>query len=156
MRPKPAVTLALGAICLLTFATIALAEQEKVETRTKAPYGSYLTDDGGKAVYVFTADRNGQSACKDACAKAWPPMMTSGSPIAGNGVATGMLGTIQRPGGTQVTYDGKPLYYFVGDHGAGTVAGQGITHFGGSWYLISPRGMVVEIGEVKKSASSKW
>ncbi|MGH7156215.1 MAG: COG4315 family predicted lipoprotein, partial [Acetobacteraceae bacterium] len=84
------------------------------------------------------------SACNDACATAWPPMMTSGAPIAGTGVMGGMLGTIQRTGGSQVTYDGKPLYYFVGDHSAGTVAGQGITHFGGSWYLVSPRGMAVE------------
>lgn len=144
MRSKPAVTLALGTICLLAFTTIAMAEQEKVETRAKAPYGTYLTDDEGKAVYVFTADRNGHSTCSDACAKAWPPMMTSGAPLAGDGVTAGMLGTTQRTDGTQVTYDGKPLYYFVGDHGAGTVAGEGITHFGGSWYLVSPRGMAVE------------
>ncbi|MGH7152832.1 MAG: hypothetical protein ACREF3_02800, partial [Acetobacteraceae bacterium] len=63
MQSKSAATLALGAICLLAFTTAALAEQEKVETRAKAPYGTYLTDDEGKAVYTFTADRNGQSAC---------------------------------------------------------------------------------------------
>ncbi len=52
-----------------------------------------------------------------------------------------MLGVIPRKSGAkQVTYDGKPLYYFKGDSAAGSTAGEGIDHFGGEWYLLSPKG----------------
>ena len=51
------------------------------------------------------------------------------------------LGTITRSDGTkQVTYDGHPLYYFVGDSGPGTAAGQGSDNFGAKWWLVSPAG----------------
>ena len=43
-----------------------------------------------------------------------------------------MLGTAPRRDGTQqLTYDGRPLYYFAGDKAAGSTAGQDIDHFGG-------------------------
>jgi predicted lipoprotein with Yx(FWY)xxD motif len=51
------------------------------------------------------------------------------------------LGTITRSDGTkQVTYDGHPLYYFVGDKGAGQASGQGSDGFGAKWWLVSPAG----------------
>ena len=51
------------------------------------------------------------------------------------------LGTITRSDGTkQVTYDGHPLYYFVGDSGPGTATGQGSDGFGAKWWLVSPTG----------------
>jgi hypothetical protein len=49
--------------------------------------------------------------------------------MAGAGV-TGRLGTLTRPDGTtQVTYDGRPLYYWEGDTKAGDVTGDGIDGF---------------------------
>jgi predicted lipoprotein with Yx(FWY)xxD motif len=124
---------------------VAQAEQEEVKVSEKQPFGKYLSDDGGRAVYLFTADTKGMSACHDACAKAWPPMTTSGKPEAQAGVAAAMLGTIKRQDGTtQVTYDGMPLYYFVKDQAPGSTLGQGIDHFGGEWYLVSPAGKKIE------------
>ncbi|MGH7068875.1 MAG: COG4315 family predicted lipoprotein [Acetobacteraceae bacterium] len=138
------VAAAIGVAACITVGAAAYAEAETVATMTKAPYGVYLTADEGHAIYMFTADHNGISACEGACAKAWPPVMTSGKPEAGPGINASLLGTLQRGDGMQVTYDGKPLYYFVGDQGAGTTAGQDITHFGGSWYLVSPSGNKID------------
>ena len=39
-----------------------------------------------------------------------------------------------------MTYDGHPLYYFVGDSGPGTATGQGSDAFGAKWWLVSPAG----------------
>jgi Secreted repeat of unknown function len=55
-------------------------------------------------------------------------------------VEASALGTIANGSAQQVTYDGHPLYYFIRDKSAGSTAGEGITHFGGSWYVLSPAG----------------
>jgi predicted lipoprotein with Yx(FWY)xxD motif len=64
-------------------------------------------------------------------------VISSAAPVAGAGLS-GALGTIQRPDGTeQVTYKGKPLYYFSQDMTSGT-GGNGIVAFGGSWSVAEP------------------
>ena len=44
----------------------------------------------------------------------------------------------------QVTYNGHPLYYFVGDTKPGDTTGEGINAFGGGWDVLSPSGMKIE------------
>ena len=50
---------------------------------------------------------------------------------------TGKLGTINRPGGgLQATYDGHPLYTYIGDSGPGQANGNDLDLNGGFWYDI--------------------
>lgn len=50
-------------------------------------------------------------------------------------------GTSARTDGTtMVTYNGHPLYYFIGDKKAGDVSGQGVNGFGALWFVVSPSG----------------
>jgi predicted lipoprotein with Yx(FWY)xxD motif len=64
----------------------------------------------------------------------------TGKPVAGPGV-TGKLGTIGRNGGgTQVTYDGHPLYTYIGDAAPGQNTGNNINLNGGFWYEIPAAG----------------
>jgi predicted lipoprotein with Yx(FWY)xxD motif len=114
-------------------------------------YDAYLADADGRALYLFTTDTRGtggteaQSACYDACAEAWPPLLTEGEPQAGEQADAALLGTIERQdGATQVTYNGWPLYYFVQDQGPGETTGQDKHGFGGEWYLVTPEGEKVE------------
>jgi hypothetical protein len=51
-------------------------------------------------------------------------------------------------------FAGKPLYDFVGDKSERSIAGQGITHFGGSWYLVTPTGTDVMKMAARKSSGS--
>lgn len=96
-------------------------------------------------VYLFEADKNGTSACTGACAGAWPPVTTSGSPSASGAAVSGDLGTIMRPDGTkQVTYKGHPLYFFVRDKDGGDAYGEGVKAFGASWYVLEPSGAKVD------------
>jgi predicted lipoprotein with Yx(FWY)xxD motif len=89
--------------------------------------GSVLTDASGISLYTFDKDTAGAatSACTGACAAAWPPLTATGTPTAGPGVA-GTLGTIS---GRQVTWDGHPLYRWMGDKAPGDVTGDGINGF---------------------------
>ena len=107
-------------------------------------YGSILFDGAGKALYVFTRDPRGRSACTGACARAWPPYLVKTRPRAGTGARTSLVGTTRRPGGAlQATYAGRPLYYYVGDRRPGQVRCQNVFEFGGLWLVVRPGGRPV-------------
>ena len=55
-----------------------------------------------------------------------------------------MLATTHRASGTQVTYDGHPLYRFAGDAKAGQTNGEGSTAFGASWYVLGTNGRKID------------
>lgn len=141
-------TAAAGVFAAVLFGSVGLAaaaDQGHIRISEKSPFGKYLSDDQGRAIYMFTADTKGKSACYGACAQAWPPVKTDGKPEAESGVNAALLGTVKRQDGTiQATYDGMPLYYFVQDQGPGSTKGEEIKHFGGSWYLVSPEGKKIE------------
>jgi predicted lipoprotein with Yx(FWY)xxD motif len=127
--------------------------QAKIQANQQQPIGSYLTDSEGRSVYLFKADQANQSNCYDACAQAWPPVLTQGEPQAGSEVDPQMLGTIERQDGSmQVTYNGMPLYYFVKDQQAGDIAGQDVMGFGAEWYLVTPQGQVARAEGEQKQA----
>jgi predicted lipoprotein with Yx(FWY)xxD motif len=106
-------------------------------------YGKVLFDGRGYALYLFGADRGTRSACYGACAKAWPPFLTSGKPVAGPGVQARLLGTtLRRDGRLQVTYAGHPLYFYEGD-GKGQIKCQNVSNFGGLWLVVAPNGKAV-------------
>ena len=97
-----------------------------------------LTNAKGLTLYRFAPDTPATSKCTGSCAAYWPPV--TGSPQAGPGV-TGKLGTIKRPGGTeQATYDGHPLYTYVGDSTPGQANGNKLDLNGGYWYEVRVSG----------------
>jgi len=97
-----------------------------------------LTNADGLTLYWFVPDTATRSACYGTCAGYWPPV--TGTPSAGPGV-TGTLGTIKRSDGTtQVTYDGHPLYTYVGDTAPGQAFGNGLDLNGGFWHEVTVPG----------------
>jgi predicted lipoprotein with Yx(FWY)xxD motif len=97
-----------------------------------------LTNAHGLTLYWFVPDTVTTSKCTGSCTAYWPPV--TGSPRAGPGV-TGMLGTITRPGGgLQVTYDGHPLYTYIGDSRPGQASGNNLDLNGGLWYEVRVSG----------------
>ncbi len=87
-----------------------------------------LNDSAGMAYYTFDKDTKnaGTSACYQGCAVQWPPVPA--------GSSTGQsFGKIERTDGSQqLTFNGQPLYYFIGDVNPGDQNGDGM---GGSWHL---------------------
>ena len=112
-----------------------------VRTATKRSVGTYLTNASGRALYIWVKDGKGRSQCHGGCTALWPPLITKGAPKAAGGARGGDLGTTSRPDGReQVTYTGRPLYYYAGDTRPGTTRGNGSDSFGAKWWLISPSG----------------
>jgi predicted lipoprotein with Yx(FWY)xxD motif len=108
--------------------------------------GKVLVDGKGHTLYLFEKDKNAKSACSGACAKAWPPLLTKGTPKAAGATSTSKLGTTKRSDGTtQVTYNKHPLYTFIQDKGKpGSTKGEGLDAFGAEWYVLNKSGNKIE------------
>jgi predicted lipoprotein with Yx(FWY)xxD motif len=111
-----------------------------------------LTDAQGKTLYWFAIDTSSKSNCSGSCATYWPPV--KGPLTAGSGV-TGTLGTITRSdGSTQATYDGHPLYTYVGDSSPGQNKGNGLNISGGLWYEMTVSGSTPAPGSTASAKST--
>ena len=149
--------LVLAAAALAGLATIALSATHTtatVKTGTTS-LGRIVVDSRSHTLYLFRKDTRGRSACSGACARNWPPLLTKGKPKAGTGARSSLLGTTRRADGTtQVTYNRHPLYTFVLDHGKrGSTNGQGLTAFGGRWYVVAAEG-TAKTGSASTGAST--
>lgn len=113
-----------------------------INVATKAPFGSYLVDGAGRAVYILEGQRNhvGMDRCMGECLRVWPPVHTSGPPTAGPAVDPARLASMPMHGAPHVTYAGWPLYYYHRDRGPGDTTGQAVRDRWGYWYLLSPAG----------------
>jgi predicted lipoprotein with Yx(FWY)xxD motif len=111
--------------------------------------GPYLADGNGRALYLLEEDGRGQSTCYEMCAAIWPPLLAGqGAPTSADpSVRSDLLGTAARQGGgSQVTYNGHPLYYYLGDARPGQTRGHHVEDSWGEWYLVSPTGQHVGEG----------
>lgn len=107
-------------------------------------YGQILVDSKGITLYLFVADTGTQSTCYTSCATVWPPLLTTGAPVAGTGAQQSKLGTTTRTDGkVEVTCGGHPLYYFLKDKVPGDTTGQAVNGFGGLWWVVSPGGTAI-------------
>ena len=96
-----------------------------------------LTNANGFTLYSFAPDTSTTSKCNGACAQNWPPVT---GPATASGVM-GTFGTIKRSDGSvQATFDGHPLYAFVGDTVPGQAKGNGLNAAGGLWHEVTISG----------------
>jgi predicted lipoprotein with Yx(FWY)xxD motif len=106
-------------------------------------FGSVLYDASGQAIYLFDAETSSVPKCYDECAQAWPPVLTTGAPRAKGEVQSDLLGTTRRmDGARQVTYDGRPLYFYAHE-GKYQVLCHNIDGYGGTWLAVQPNGKPV-------------
>jgi predicted lipoprotein with Yx(FWY)xxD motif len=104
--------------------------------------GETLVDANGRTLYLFEADRHNVSTLSAAGRAVWPPFTAARLPQAHGGAVAAKLGTT---GGRvkQVTYNGHPLYYYIGDQAPGSTKGQHLKEFGALWYVLSPNGRAI-------------
>lgn len=115
----------------------AAAAAGTVKTATIAGV-TVLTNGKGLTLYSFAPDTSTTSKCNGTCAQNWPPVT---GPVTAAGV-TGTFGTITRSDGSvQATFDGHPLYTFVGDTAPGQAKGNGLNAAGGLWHEVTTSGI---------------
>ena len=107
--------------------------------------GRVLVDSHGKTLYLWAHDKAHKSTCNGDCAEYWPPLLTSGRPVAAAGVKAALLGTTRRSDGRiQITYAGHPLYTYVADTGPGQTFYVNFFQFGGNWPALNAAGHEVK------------
>ena len=119
-----------------------------VRTATVKGLGRVLVDGYGLTLYLFVPDHGaGTSTCSGYCATRWPPLTLPAGvtgPLTGPGAEPGLAATTRRSDGSlQVTYDGWPLYHWIGDTAAGEDNGEGVRDSGGLWYAVNAVGQAV-------------
>ena len=130
-----------------------------VSTKSVPDVGTVLVNAQGQTLYLLTSERGGKITCtaSNGCTQAWPEItlprgMTTAT--AGSGVHSSLLGTVTDASGhREVTYNHWPLYTFSGDPGPGVAKGQGLTSFGGTWYVLNASGNPVTSSQAQPGSS---
>jgi predicted lipoprotein with Yx(FWY)xxD motif len=112
--------------------------------------GTVLVNGDGRTLYMLTSEQGGKITCTDdnGCTKTWPDTelpsgVTHG--VVGNGAQASQLSTVKSADGhLYLTYGGWPLYTYSGDTGSMQAHGEGITSFGGTWYVLNASGTPVK------------
>jgi predicted lipoprotein with Yx(FWY)xxD motif len=129
-----------GAAILSTPATAgASSSPTTITVSQNKTWGATLTLKNGDTLYRLTKDPKNKSTCAGKCASTWIPVLlaTGQKTPVGDGVSH--LGSFTRTGGgLQVTYEGIPLYRFIGDKKAGQVTGN-VKDTWGQWWSINPK-----------------
>jgi predicted lipoprotein with Yx(FWY)xxD motif len=133
--PLAGAVLAIGGLSTsVALAGAAGAATSTVSTTKTAKFGTILVS--GRTVYTLKPSK---VACGAQCLKIWPEVLLPKgvtTTTAGSGVSAARLGTINGTGGSlQVTYGGKPLYYFFKDTRSGQVNGN-LTDKWGKWSVV--------------------
>jgi predicted lipoprotein with Yx(FWY)xxD motif len=133
------------------------AASATISAKSVPGVGTVLVNGQGQTLYMLTSEKGGKITCTQAngCTQAWPEtLLTNGAATAGRGVQASLLGTVKDTSGNlEVTYNHWPLYTFSGDSGPGVAKGQGLTSFGGTWYVLNGSGNPV-ISSQSGNASS--
>ena len=121
-----------GAEGMIIGANVALGTDGNTTT------GIYLIGYTGMPVYTKDGDSATASSCYSDCAKNWPPYLV-GAEDNVNQLKAGVNGkadTFVRTDGTiQMTYNGKPLYFYAADSASSGPSGNGV---GGVWHVAKP------------------
>jgi predicted lipoprotein with Yx(FWY)xxD motif len=131
-----------------------------ISAKTVPGVGTVLVDGQGRTLYLLTSEKGGKITCTAAngCTETWPEIvLASGTtaPTAGSGVQSSLLGTVKDASGNlEVTYNGWPLYTFSGDSGPGVAKGEGISNFGGTWYVLNSSGNPVTSTQSSSTSTS--
>ena len=104
-------------------------------------YGRILVDGSGRTLYLFDIERDPTPRCYDACAVSWPPLLaTTASTTDPLLNQTSIAVSPRNNDSQQLTYNGHPLYYYVGDRAPGDILCQDVEEYGGHWWVVSPAG----------------
>ena len=144
----PHAAAAIAAVCVVALVLLAVAVAGAGGTTTSTGTTSavkvlrigaarVLANAQGRTLYWFAPDTPAKSVCNGSCAAYWPPVT---GPLKTGGVA-GRFGTIKRvDGSVQATYNGHPLYTYVGDSGPGQAHGNNLNLNGGLWHEMTVSG----------------
>lgn len=137
VAPRPAATARVMLALLAAFAfSVAVGQGTggPLQVVHDPNLGHFLAGPTGMTLYYFRADGAGRSNCYNECTQAWPPLL-AGQADTGGWAGPGTFGEVARDDGArQIAYNGRPLYYFMGDFRPGETGGQGVNS---AWWVAN-------------------
>lgn len=119
-----------------TGGTMASAVVKTAQVTVNGTKETVLTNSSGRTLYYFTKDGSGKSNCTGSCSSLWPALTTTRTTLTAPAGVSGRLKTFSDSHGTQVEYNGHPLYTYSGDSGPDQSHGEGVL---GEWYVATPK-----------------
>ena len=118
------------------------ARRGRVIKTASSEFGPMLFDRSGQAIYLFAKEKTSKPECYGACAEAWPPVLTKGSPQArGETEVWGLTRHHPAQGRQQARSPtrGHPLYFYAHENKFEVLC-HNITENGGLWLVVTPKG----------------
>ena len=113
--------------------TVMLAHQDIAGIEGESD--QYLVDAAGNTLYFFLNDEEGVSNCEGGCLASWPSFAGSTPPVLPSALSAEGFGSITGTDGQpQLTYRGRPMYYFAQDQQRGDVIGEGASDV---WFVFN-------------------
>lgn|GEM_PF-1711313 len=110
-------------------------KEPDVKVLSNTVLGGIVVAGNGMTLYTTKNDAKNMSNCYGVCAQNWPPFILSGK-LVKNPDMKGNLETIRRTDGMiQITYQGWPLYFWIGDKKKGDITGNGVNDV---WSVVTP------------------
>ncbi len=132
----------LGLLAAPSSAAVPRAASVQLASVTASGFGAVLSDGAhGGTLYVLSDERATSLRCTGACLHTWHPLLvaTATKSVPKTSAVKGKVGFVTRSATTkQVTFNGFPLYTYVGDTTATAIKGAALTGEGGRWYLVHP------------------
>jgi predicted lipoprotein with Yx(FWY)xxD motif len=138
------VAIVAGAALIAGSASTAAKTKPATLKLRSSKFGKILVDKKGRTLYAFGHDKKNKSRCSGQCASFWPPASSPAKPTVASGITKSKLKVIKRSDGSrQLSYNGHPLYRYIGDAKAGDTNGENLVAFGGTWRVVSKDGKTV-------------
>ncbi|MGC9214615.1 COG4315 family predicted lipoprotein [Athalassotoga sp.] len=103
----------------------------------KTGIGNYLVDANGMTLYYLDGESTSTIKCNGMCLSFWPAFNVK-SIVVPSGLNSSNFQIFKRPdGSSQLSYEGKPLYYFIRDSYRGDVSGNNLKDPFGIWYAVT-------------------
>jgi predicted lipoprotein with Yx(FWY)xxD motif len=153
MKPR-SLTAVVLTVAVIAIAAVALASGGNAKNRQPrtaggsainvrhTSLGETLVDANGRTLYLFEGDKRNVSTLSAAGRAVWPPLTVAATVKTEGAAQAAKLGTTSGAF-KQVTYNGHPLYYYVGDHAPGSTKGQHLKEFGALWFVLAPSGSAI-------------
>ena len=135
---SPLNNIAMAGALLLSAGVAAPGPAAALQATANPWFGTILTDDAGRAVYVTSDARD----CIEECQLLWTPVPLEAIASPEASLEAEQFGSTRGPAGEeQATYRGQPLFYFTEDFVPGDTNGQQFEEFGRVGFLITPNGV---------------
>jgi predicted lipoprotein with Yx(FWY)xxD motif len=145
---------------LVMAAGTAGAATDTLQAVNSSNFTGVLATSAGRTLYVLSTEKSTKLHCATTCLKMWVPLEVKSS-VSRVTIGTGVKGKVAFVKRTsamkQLTFNGFPLYTYVGDTRAGTTNGEAIVSEGGTWYMAhaaAKTNAATEVRPLLQSASA--